>query len=920
MRDPMPNLPWRSSLPFRLALVLGGAIALFWLLSASAVLYLDFKETREALAHKVEAMTRNVGEQQSAELRSAARDVMTLFNSWRTLDDKTQRGDKNYLVTHYVLLDETRSDPPAQVRRAMDFVESYGSSGVGKFVDTFVVLDSGIVISSANSSRRETARHLEDLYKLRDLPPRAGLVWGRPYQGLDGGWQVAIAARDPATGAMVGVTVHLSLRFALEWLSKTDDGALIWLGDDGWPFAPLPAIAPTGLIEQLPACKKPFIQSMQGVSIICVNVEPTGWRLIEIYPTERITQRALAELPKHLPVALLSLLGLVVLLYVVLQRSLGRMLSNIVHIISPQEAVSKQQRLPEERQDELGQIAHAYNRLLDAVQAQYAELEAKVEERTAELNEARCRAERANAHKSEQLTNISHEIRTPLNGIVGALRLLGRTECDANQHDLVDTALKCSGHLLEIINNLLDFSRIESGQMVVTPSVQDPLVLIDQAMLTVQLPAQDKGLALRCQVDSSFPSQFLTDGLRLRQILINLLGNAVKFTREGCVTLSAWSAEGRVCFSVRDSGPGIPPEKYAEVFIAFRQLEGFVAGSGLGLPIARSLAQLLGGDLRLIPVESGACFQLELPLGEASPGRAADCGPIAAPERLHPQLRAWGYAPHAGENPALDAPELAFLPARLRQHLEPDRTPDISLREEALPVSPWSLNVLLVDDVDTNRDIVGRMVRQQGHRVWEAASGEDALALGRAHVFDLVLMDMRMPGLSGGETVALWRDEASGMLDPDCPIVALTANAQPGERERLLGAGFDEYLTKPVSPEMLARALDFAADQQLARGMELEPNSGSEQPLLGKDPALLSRLAADLREYYRRLGLAMEARDEAECRMLLHTLKGLAGQAGLDLLREAAEHWEALLNQGDAVSPGAWEVLGRLIESELGAD
>lgn len=913
----MPNLPWRASLPFRLSLILSGAIALFWLLGTGVTLFLDYQDTRRELVGRLEAQTANRAAQESAELQGVSRDVRTLLSSWRGLSESV--GSGSYLSAHYIPFDETRRDAPPRVERALAFVEAFGSGGLGNLVNTFVVMDKGIALSSANGPKHqvESQRHLSQLRGLRSQPVRDGVLWGRPYQSYNGKWCMVVAAEDAASNDLIGITVQLSMNFGLDKLDVLHEGWLAWLDGAGRALTPLPPWTPPGLPASLPDCVVPYSRRVEGVRAICTNVEPPGWRMVLFYPADVLTDRALAALPRHLPMALLVLVSLVGLLYAVLQRSLGRTLSHFVRTISPQADVSAQQRLPEAGEDELGQIACAYNRLLDVVQAQYAELEAKVAERTTALEEARYRAERASANKSEQLTSISHEIRTPLNGIVGALMLLNRTGGTASQHDLVDTALKCSGHLLEIINNLLDFSRIESGQMVVTPATLDPLELIDQAMLTVQLQALDKGLSLQTEAATSFPRQLLTDGLRLRQILINLLGNAVKFTSSGGVVLRAWSVEGRVYFSVHDTGPGIPEEKRTEVFTAFHQLDNHVSGSGLGLPIARSLARLLGGDLYLTPASRGACFQLELPLGKVCADMVPDLGPIVAPERLHEQLRAWGYQPEAGANPTLDAPELAYLPARLRQWLDPDGAPGSRLDDGDVPVSVWSLQVLVVDDVDTNRDIVGRMLRLQGHHTMEASSGEDALALGRSHVFDVVLMDMRMPGLSGGQTAALWREEANGMLDPDCPIVALTANAQPGERERLLAAGFNEYLTKPVTPAMLAHMLDFVADLQLTRGMELEPNAGCDQPILARDPDFLRRLEQDLRQRYLRLGEAVAAQDQAASLDLLHALKGLAGQAGLHLVCEAVEHWEAQLQQGAGLRKDAWQALGRLIDSVL---
>lgn len=916
----MPKLPWRSSLSFRLALSLSSAIAILWLLSSCIALFFDFRETRDALLHRLETLTANRALQQGEELRGVARDVHTLVNSWKVLPEMVGRQQASHVAARYVALDDSPAPSPALLRRALAFAEIYGSGGLGNFVDTFVILDGGVALSDANSPLRSDAEHRAQWRALRETPARGGLLWGDPYRSpADGRWYVQVGARDPASNTLVGVTVRLSLLFGQEQLMDPEKGALAWAAADARMLTPLPAQAPHGLLASLPDCAPPYVARVDGMHVLCRAIEPTGWRLMLLYPTHELTAQALTELSMRVPLALLELLSLVAVLYVVLHRTLGRTLERFVRTISPQAAVSEQQRLPEDRHDELGRIGYAYNRLLDAVRAQYAELEAKVAERTLALNEARHRAERASANKSEQITSISHEFRTPLNGVVGALTLLERTGGSADQRDLIDTGLKCAGHLMEIINNLLDFSRIESGQMVITLAPHAPLDLLDHAMLTVQLAARGKPLTLHCQAEASLPLHLHTDGLRVRQILINLLGNAVKFTPAGRVVLTAWSAHASVYFRVHDSGPGVPAQQAGEVFTAFRQLDSHMPGSGLGLPIARSLARLLGGDLYLVPVERGACFELELPLGSDAPGVARARGSVVAPRALHPQLIAWGYTPQAGENPQLAAPELAYLPGRLRQQLEPQGNA-LSFAGDTTPASAWSLQVLVVDDVDTNRHIVGRMLHEQGHRVRTASSGEEALQLGRSHVFDLVLMDMRMPGLDGAQTVALWRDDASGMLDPHCPIIALTANAQPGERERLLGEGFNEYVTKPVSPATLARALEFASDLQLQRGVELELNTDRPRAVLAPSPALHARLGEELRLYHRRWGAALAAQDQAECLRLLHTLKGLAGQAGLDALREAAEQGEQRLATGEAMPHDAWQTFGALIDSALGPE
>lgn len=917
---PMPSI--RTSLAMQLSVAMSLAMALFWLLTTCAALYLDFTADRAAMVERLETQTASVAARQSSELDSAARDLRVLLNSWRSAHVQTAPINHDFLAAQYLPFEADGAPPPPAVARALAFIEAYGSGGIGNLVDSFMLLPTGVVLSTSNGPQHHYSP-VPELLRLREAAPREGISWGRPHQGSNGKWRIALAIADPDSKVMIGFTIRLAPDFGTNNLGNVKAARVAWLDANLQPLLPLPELAQPAKFASLGSCQPLYSQRLDGIRTVCAAIEPSGWRLIHYYPASELNRRALASLYRRLPVAVVGLLVLLLLTYAVLQRYLGRPLSAFVEIIDQQadargRTSAVRRHLPERRDDELGRIAHAYNRLLEAVQTHYAELEAMVHARTVELNEAKQRAELAAAHKSEQITSISHEIRTPLNGIVGALMLLRSTPCDRNQHDLIDTTLKCSAHLLEIIHNMLDFSRIEAGQMLLSPTTVDPLALIDQAMLTVQVAALNKGLALRTEVDANVPASIETDPMRVRQILINLLGNAVKFTQAGEIALRVWADGPHLLLTVRDSGPGIPADRREEIFTPFQQLNVHSPGSGLGLPIARSLARLLGGDLRLLPGELGSCFQLKLPLSEAPAAPPAARGPIEAPPRLHAQLRAWGYQPREGANPELDAPELAYLPARLRHRLDGDGPrPPQDEAEGALPPSAWSLQVLVVDDIDTNRDVIGRMLRQQGHRTSEASSGEAALTLGRGHVYDLVLMDIRMPGLGGTETLARWRNPAFGMLDPDCPVIALTANAQPAERARLLAAGFTEYLTKPVTPDMLARALDLAADLQLARDIELDINTGTQRPVLDTQAGGALRLRADVARLHAQLGAALAAQDRPACLDLLHTLKGLAGQAGLDLLGTAAATWEDQLARGAPLSQAAWIDVGRLIDSEL---
>lgn len=511
---------------------------------------------------------------------------------------------------------------------------------------------------------------------------------------------------------------------------------------------------------------------------------------------------------------------------------------------------------------------------------------------------------------------MAQAMRARTHDVIGALVLLNDTRCATEQRWLINTAIECSNYLLKIINNLSDAFRTETEEATLTRAVEDLPGLIDRVMLTVQLAALDKRLVLRVELETSFPTLFVTDGLRLRQILMNLVGNAVKFTAEGQVTLRGWRERDRVCFSVRDTGPGIPLEKRSRLFGALREPDVYYNGSGLGLSIALSLARLLGGDLCLHPTELGTCVQLELPMEGAQMVPTTDRGSIEAPAVLHAQLSAWGYRPMTGKNDLLDSPELAYFPGRLRAILNSDSASDEHV-SPTMPLSAWALKILVVDDIASNRDIVCHLLREQGHSTYEACSGEEALTKGRAHVFDLVLMDMRMTGLSGAETLALWRGDGSAMLDPNCPIVALTADAKTGEPELLERSGFNRCLFKPISRKMLASVLEFSADFQIARGIELEPNSNDSGPLLVQDAAWFSRLGKTVRDYCDRLHSSIASSDVAECLATLHALKGLAGQVGLHRVRGSAEFIETMLLQDGSLMPGALETLGPLVDSEL---
>lgn len=299
-------------------------------------------------------------------------------------------------------------------------------------------------------------------------------------------------------------------------------------------------------------------------------------------------------------------------------------------------------RLPVKRMDELGQIARAYNSLLDTLNEQYDTLEMKVKKRTLALAKSKQAAEQANRRKRVHLTTISHEIRTPLNGALGAVELLQNTELTAEQYRLTETARQCSHSLLAIINNLLDFSRIESGQMTLSQEKTALLPLLDQAMLTIHSQASSKSLLLSTNVSSDVPLSLELDSQRLKQILINLLGNAVKFTQQGHISLNVERLDKQLCFTVEDSGCGIDTQHQQAIFNPFVQTCDHRHGTGLGLTIADNLARMMGGQITLFSQFGlGSRFSLSLPYHGITPVKPFK-GELCAPLSLHTQLSAWG--------------------------------------------------------------------------------------------------------------------------------------------------------------------------------------------------------------------------------------------------------------------------------------
>jgi signal transduction histidine kinase/DNA-binding response OmpR family regulator len=639
------------------------------------------------------------------------------------------------------------------------------------------------------------------------------------------------------------------------------------------------------------------------------------------------------------------------------------------------------------------------------------DLDRKVRDRTAELAAATRVAEEANQAKSEFLANMSHEIRTPLNGIIGMTELALDTPLTLEQREYLSMVKSSADALLSILDDILDFSKIEMRKLEferIPFSVRDHLA---ELIKPLALRAEQKGLELVCHVLPDVPSRAVGDPGRLRQVLVNLIGNAIKFTERGqilvqCDVESASSDAAVLHYLVSDSGMGIPRDKQDEIFQPFKQGDGSTTrrfgGTGLGLAISSTLVDLMGGRIWLesAPLE-GSTFHFTTRLGvsDARPEAttvdltdlrvlivddnavnrrvlhdlllrwkmkptSVDCGadglralaeasasgrPFALVllDANMPEMDGFDVAQRIRGDPSVSGATIMMLSSSgqygesekcrelgianhltkpvdqrdllgaIARTLSRDHAPRTTMPDAMLPkdLPERRLHVLLAEDNAVNQRLASSLLERRGHRVTIAPNGREALAALERQAFDVVLMDVQMPEMGGFEATAAIREKeaASG---GHIPIIAMTAHAMKGDRERCLAGGMDEYLTKPLDSRRLC---DLVESLVAGTSAAAEPVI-SEQVLarVGGDRELLAEISRlfvdDAPRHLQRIRAALDALDGDALRRAAHGLKGAAANFDADAVVTIARTLE---ERGGASAFGDHERLWGELTTEM---
>ena len=747
---------------------------------------------------------------------------------------------------------------------------------------------------------------------------------------------------------------------------------------------------------------------------------------VVIQRSQEHSQQFMAALSHRLVTIMLCGLVVAALLTFLLSSAITRPVNELVRGVKEVARGELDVSIQVKSHDELGELASAFNQMVQQIATSTEELQRTNRQLQARTEEA----EAASRAKSEFLANMSHEVRTPMNGIMGLTELVLQTDLSKEQRRQLELVQTSADALMTVLNDILDFSKIESGKLELDPVAFDLRDVIGDAMKLFGLKAHEKGLEIAYRVEPGVPELVVGDHGRLRQVLVNLVGNAVKFTHEGEVIVSVSVDDEarddlRLHFAVMDTGVGIAAETQGEIFKAFTQADGSTTrtygGTGLGLTITSRLVEMMDGQIWVESQEGeGSTFHFIVRYERVKAPHVLDS---AASRQIIPleglrvlivddnatnrvileeMVQNWRMQPEVVENghdaliairkankagtpyqivlldvhmPEMDGFDVAErvrselrlgdLPVMMLSSADGDstvarckdlnlsaylvkpikqsellnaivdvmqtgnettntmstvRVPPITEEPTPLPKPTKALRILLAEDTYVNQEVVKRILEREGHEVMMANNGREAFELSETEDVDLILMDVQMPVMDGLEATAAIR-AAERTTGERIPIIALTAHAMKGDRDKCLAAGMDSYATKPIQvSELLAVIADSMGklgpksvvkpDGNESKDIEAEVNA--ELPILDRD-ALATRVGGDddliqtmldmFREDYlkhvEQLKSAFYEGDTSQVQKAAHTLKGCAGNLGGMRASAAALEVELLGRSGD---------------------